>query len=632
MLLVDQGRTSLVITPIGGQSPADPVGFAAEELQKYVYLITGARLGIAEHQSGPGSVAALALAPRGTSSEQVVAGIQSASVELCGRHPDGYSINLNSPVGVLASRSERGVLYSTYRLLEQVGVRFFAPRFPTYRGHHEKIPAANTLDVGLSVTESPSFDIRRADAGEGWSIDSDALVAIIDWMAKQRRNTLVFPYDDEGRGLVRWDDYREHVLPELARRAIAVETGGHGYQSFLKPSDLEPAHPDWFGGVDEPTATGEPPPTVFKAEHPEAVQTYVDAVVDYLADRPEVSIFEAWPPDFARWAESTVDRFGTMSNAQAHVTNRLCAELRNNRLPVTVATLSYTPALDPPDPEYGYHEDVIVDFAPLDRDYGAPIFSPDQPRNAEWPSLLSRWRDAGFAGKVGWYEYYRKMAWHSLPVLLPHLMSKEIPFYRSLGVAAFGSGTYVVPGDWLTYELVHQLISALSWDVSLDYREFIESYLSARFSGSASTMATILERFEDAGGTFFKGFLGSYEDASVTENTARVYRDCLADVKSVDPADDAEALMVSALAANLEFAVADMEMGISSQSTRPDAAERLQYDRTALHAARLGAVLYSPWLDSRRANPSDMARGSARKDEPVEQYFAFYGREFADSK
>ena len=626
MLIAERGDSAIVISQIGRRRLNDPVGLAAEEMQRYVHAMTGAWLDMSDEQISNDTLWGLTLAPAGTDSGRLLSAARSAGRSLAGRHPDSYSIDLVGPIGAVVSNSQRGVLYATYRVLELAGIHFVAPSFHTFKGYHEVVPSLPRLDLSIAVVESPSFAVRRADAGEGWSIDAESLRAIVDWMAKQKRNTLVFPYDDEGRGFVRWDDFRQAVMPELERRGIAVETGGHGYQSFLRHKDHGHGHPEWFG-LEDVSHREANAPNVFRAEHASAVSAYVDGVVEYVTQRPEVSIFEAWPPDFARWADSTVQRFGTASNAQAHITNQLVDALAEEKLEVTVATLSYHPVVKPPARDYAYHESVIIDFAPLDRDYGLAINSTSSEKNLFWPRVVQEWMDSGFSGTVGWYEYYRKMAWHSLPVLLPRLIASEIPFFRSIGVDAFGSGSYVVPGDWLVYELIHHLISALSWNSRLDGHQFVSSYLETRFPGSAERMEAVLDELERAGGTFFNSFLGSYESESVTRGTAASYRKCLGYLSDAEPTNGGEALLLEALQANLEFAEADMIMGASPARNREGSLERVNYQRAALRAARLGAVLYSPWIESRRANRGDFELGDAREFEPVDRYFAFYGRQ-----
>ena len=46
--------------------------------------------------------------------------------------------------------------------------------------------------------------------------------------------TLVIPTDYQGHGRVKWDNWRDALTPELQKRGILIEVGGHGYQNFLK--------------------------------------------------------------------------------------------------------------------------------------------------------------------------------------------------------------------------------------------------------------------------------------------------------------------------------------------------------------------------------------------------------------
>ena len=152
-------------------------------------------------------------------------------------------------------------------------------------------------------------------------------------MPKARFNTLMVPMDYGGRGRVRWDAWRDALVPELERRDLIVEVGGHGYQNFLGPEMEEGAlferRPEWFGR-DSSCRPSRAERLVFDSENADAVAYLLRNVVDYVAARPELDIFDFWPPDGARWAECAewVAR-GTPADRQARlvvaVDSRRCA-------------------------------------------------------------------------------------------------------------------------------------------------------------------------------------------------------------------------------------------------------------------------------------------------------------------
>jgi hypothetical protein len=46
----------------------------------------------------------------------------------------------------------------------------------------------------------------------------------------------MFPLDYQHQRRTRWDNWRDALIPELRKRGIPVEVGGHGYQTYL-PAD-----------------------------------------------------------------------------------------------------------------------------------------------------------------------------------------------------------------------------------------------------------------------------------------------------------------------------------------------------------------------------------------------------------
>lgn len=204
---------------------ASPVAeFAAAELARYVQAMTGMSPSL-EVAGSPSTFPTLALlADRGL---VPAAMLQRLARDLIGQPPDAYAIHAERETIALAGTTPRATLYGVYDLLRRFGVRFFAPAFPFYAGQHEFVPLLAAVQLApCHVVERPAFAIRRKYVEEGWSHTPSTLVALIDWMAKNRLNVLVYPYDYQRWGLVRWDLWREQLLPELEKRGLLLEVGG----------------------------------------------------------------------------------------------------------------------------------------------------------------------------------------------------------------------------------------------------------------------------------------------------------------------------------------------------------------------------------------------------------------------
>ena len=502
--------------------------------------------------------------------------VETAARRLEGVHDDGFAVTVTEAVAVLTGRQERGTVYAAYALLEELGVRFHAPRFRFYGRHAESVrPATDLALPAMDRAESPAIPLRRKAVENGWSHTPATLRALVDWMAKQRLNSLVVPYDYGGLGLVRWDAWRRELLPVLRRRGLDVEVGGHGYESFLPPSRYAEAHPEWF-----PAGRN-----VFDIRRRRAVETYVGNVVDYLAARPEVSVFHAWPPDRTRWPRSVLRRFGGASSAQAYVHGVLARAVKQ-RLGgrVRLSGLAYSTATEPPAAEYAYAEDDLVDFAPYNRSYAGPLHSPASAgRSPYWRDLPDRWRAAGYDGEVGVHEYYEKYSWHSLPNALPNLIAHELPYYQRQGVTAFG--TYSEPANWIPYELNHLLTARLSWSGSDEGILDVEDYLDDRYGAAAAQMAGYLRLVEDAARTVFTTPAGAYRSRERVERMRDDYlraRERLLAARFLTTPWTPERFMIDRLLRNLAFAIADTEISYYRLLRMPAAADHARRRTHAL--------------------------------------------------
>lgn len=471
--VVSGGRAQATVLWWGeGSAP-----FAATELRDYIQRITGVRLPLRAATppaagSLPDAVTGLVAVRAGTGRTTAVppARLTEAAQELDGAPEDSFTLIGDHRDVLLTGAGDRATLYAVYALLERLGVRFFAPAFPAYEGHSEHIPTARTLALpAVRLTDRPGWELRRQYAEEGFSHTAESLPPLLDWMAKNRLNTYVHPADYLGLGVTTYDSVRTVVRREATRRGIRIETGGHGYDSFLPPEK----YPQYY-------TSGGP---LFDIYNPEALDAYIAAVVAFLRERPEITVFDCWPPDVGTFQKEILDRYGKAANAESVVVNKLALTLRTELPGVRVERIAYNSTIEPPDPDYASDPAVIVDFAPYSRTYDGPLDDPAVTANAPFAKALTAWRK-GFRGSLAMYEYYRRYRWRSQPAHPLATIAGDVSFESHLGLN--GIGMYSEPGDWITYEHVQSLFAALAWDNGLDAAGYTDGYLQARFGARAA--------------------------------------------------------------------------------------------------------------------------------------------------
>ncbi len=430
------------------------------------------------------------------------------------------------------------------------------------------MPIKHTLTIRntLSVTERPYYKYRALDLGQCESHTASTLIALVDWMAKNRMNFLSFPIDNSaGEGLIGWDDFREAFYPELQKRGIILEVGAHGcYSTFLPRTVYEPIHPDWFAAEDEPVSNGQKPPAnIFHITNQDALHTFITNGLKYLKDRPEIDILSLWPPDGAKWPVSDIWATGGVPNAPAAVLKPFKDQMSGS---VKLSGLSYSYYSDPPSAPYMYDADTIIKFAPYDRSYQVPIYDASDLKNAYYVGLINTWRGQGFAGQVFIYEYYRKYSWHSLPVSLIQLLSQEVPYYSH---SAQGISHYCEAADWVTYELVHLFFAHLLWDKNkININNYLNNYFNDRFGRATPQMANYFTEVEAAGRTLFDSPTGNYGDLTAV-TAARNYfsqakSSLQAGLSSLQAAPINKAtiprFLIGLLMKNIDYAIADTEI------------------------------------------------------------------------
>ncbi len=477
LILAENGRTDFSIAISPRPSPTEE--FAARELQRYLGEMSGARFDISAHSAKHFIlVCSRKSAPNNIALPAAVASLAS----------EGYCIAARGGIVCVVGADDRGTLYGVYDLLERLGCRWLAPAFSYYQGAHEIVPKFTTLRLSLDgeIVEKSALIYRKLYVEEGRSHTAANLQQLVEWMPKRRFNTLVVPLNYAGAGRVKWDNWRKDLTPELQRRGLWIEVGGHGYENYLNAEmeggKLFESHPEWFG-MDDTGQRSKKPHVVFCTSNPDAKNYFITNVIHYLNAHPEIQIFDFWPPDGAKWCSCAACRLlGTPSDRQALLLSEVSAAVRKSRPDLRFETIAYAACVAPPE-KTTLDRRVLVDFCPINQCFDVQINDTNSVRNAGYVAQLKDWIKT-FKGDISIYSYYRKYAWRSLPNLLPHYMQNDLRFYASVGVK--GVSTYSEPGDWAAYELNHYVLGALAWNPNVDVDRLIQEFSEARFGAQAA--------------------------------------------------------------------------------------------------------------------------------------------------
>jgi len=467
ILLAKNGKA--VISIVLPKNPSVTQQFAASEAAKYLHQISKANFSIFSGQS-----------------------IQQPSIFIKYNNKqkkEDYSISIVKRNIIVSGGSDRAILYAVYDFLQRLGCQWLAPDLSLYNGWAEYIPHTSelTYEAATNIYEHPQFTYRKLDVEEGRSHDERNLKQIIDWMPKLRFNILMIPLNYGGSGHVQWDKWRKELTPELKKRDLMIEVGGHGYQNFLNAAmedkTLFKQHPDWFG-KDKNCKPNPSEYLVFNTSNSDAVQYLIANVLQYIAQHPEINIFDFWPPDGARWAEcAEVAALGSPLDRQARLVNQVDSAIKKIRPDLRLEMIAYQPVLLPPE-KVRLNKNILVDFCPINQSFEKQIYDSGVVNNADYVTAIHSWRQH-FSGDIGLYSYYRKYAWNSLPNVIPHYMQRDMQWYAKVPLQ--GICSYAEPGDWFTYELNHYVLGYLGWNPNVNVDSLISRFCHVRYGTAWKT-------------------------------------------------------------------------------------------------------------------------------------------------
>ena len=398
-----------------GDASAPPVAFAAQELRRYLAAITGVALPIVSAAWLRDSNALVVGAPAGTSAPPL----------------RGFRVLPEAERIVLSAATPRLLLDAVYALLEQLGCRW-----SLHGPEEEVVPrlVGETLDVTPIEHASP-FTVRGYTSDiMTWHYTQaehfhDRLPddrAFIDWMGKTGANAFFYirhPFDTQLT--------IPELLPEFARRGIALEYGGH-VMPLLLPRALFTAHPEYFPAS----------PDGKRADHGNlctsdatALATLSANAVEYVHAYPEMSVLHIWGADLwdGGWCHCAACAPFNAQDQSLRVCNAVARALADAGMARRVCYLAYHDTLEAaftlaPEP------DVVAEFAPRERCYGHALNDPECTTNRRYAAALERYVER-FAGRVRLFEYYGDaILYFGCAVPLTAVIAADLAYYQRLGL------------------------------------------------------------------------------------------------------------------------------------------------------------------------------------------------------
>lgn len=544
-VLVSGGRSDYAIVTAATAQTTER--FAAQELQKYIRLISGAALPIQDYAA---------------ERNNILVGSAAGRIERLQKlDDDSFVIQIRTGQVLLAGGSPRGTLFSVYRFLEKyLGCGWLAPG-------DEFIPHSSELRLPgkIEEVETPAFEYRAislfpfADAQIGDHLRSVALFPYalmqvtkdrIDWAAKNRLNYVHPCVNESGPSLWEKVKSREQIVPEIVKRGLGLHYGGHSYFAWVPPDEYFAAHPEYYAAVRDGK------PQSLNLANPEVAEIMAENIGAFLDKNPEISIVTVWMNDAPAICTNPgcLEMEGPLrlsisnpaeayllvlsfSNAAVKFANSVAWRLRQTHPKVMVNHLAYNELIDAPTnvkPE----PNLLVTFAPIQRapfrlgakaGYFRPLSDPRDKTNQTFLAEMRKWLSLTKNFYV--WDYYS--LWWTLgsnrprwqfPVLAT--IEADLKFYRDeLGLTHVSSEI----ADW--HEENMYVYARLAWNPDTSWREALADFCRRSYGPAAGEMLQHWTVLQAAGAEWFRHreeceryLRTALEKAETTEFRRRVNR------------------------------------------------------------------------------------------------------------
>lgn len=446
----------LVVSP----EQHEVLSFAADELQRYLAILTGAWV---ERRHG---------------AREIVLSVEPADRETHGWRttPERLVLHGSRPLGVL---------HAVYAFLEaHAGCRWLSE----FEGG-EIVPRLERLVVPCEERVfSPAMTHR---AFTNFPDIDRRTVAMVDWMAKQRFNRFMV-FANAGDSFAK---YEQVLRRELLARHMPVELGHHSFRFFLPPEEFFGEHPEYYALLNGERSTAGQVCTT----HPDVAALMAERVCRFFAQYPEIDRIGLWPNDGYGWCECPnclavepqepswpYSQHLRRTDTYLQFVNAVAALVAREHPDRRLSALAYVNYVEPPRGTRPA-SNVDVCYAPFQRCFKHPLAAPPEclRHNARYAELLAEWR-AVTAGTLYLFEYLMLVDMLSVPYDLTDLLPQDFAAYAHAGVEG-----YVLefkPEEWDAYGVNAHLIGCLSREPETDAAEYLSAYYGDRYGPAAAEM------------------------------------------------------------------------------------------------------------------------------------------------
>ena len=450
MILAENNKSEYRIVMAAGAGEA--LSHAARELAKYLAMISGASLPIAE-DTAPAQ------------EREIVIGKSNRPGAPCGcgLKNDGYILKTAGERLFILGENGRGNLYGVYGLLEKyLGCRFLAEGV-------EKIPTRSRVCLPeLDETVIPPLEYRETY-----------------WHAAER-----FPDLAIKRG---FNGAYYHNMEAKHGGDMRYFGFAHTMFSYVSPDEYFDTHPEYFSMVDGKRIRER---TQLCLTNPEVLEITKKKLRQNIIDHPECKIFSLTQMDWYNPCQcpecARVDaEEGAHSGTMLRFVNACAASIAEEFPDVIIDTFAYqytrqAPKLTRPAPN------VCVRICSIECCFSHPLAECDEIvypfkdkviGNATFQNDIRDW--AKICKRMFVWDYTTNYRFYLAPVPNVHVLKENIRFFLENGVTGIFEQGNAQSASGEFGELRMYLISRLMWDPELDVEQAMDEFLTGYYGMAA---------------------------------------------------------------------------------------------------------------------------------------------------
>lgn len=456
--------------------PEQKVKLAAEDLQRYVEKITGAKLTIAADSGAAAGPVVLVGASKST--EPLKLNIPSGLTS--NRMEEGYIISARGDRLVLAGNDEgpyQGTYFAVAEFLNRQGVRWFMPS-----DFGEYVPKVASLDVAnFELRDKPDFKVRAWNGNLAPELRADDAI----W---RLRNKLTLNFND-----------------------IIAIPGDSYLRRYMPDKELMKTNPEYFakrldGGLDEHmvnlTNPEVPKLVAAKVKAAIAAARKTDPTFNSLGFAPDDGI----PMDLSRETMATNAGFTDLVGREGVITelsvseewfrfmNKVAEEVVKEYPDFIVTTNGYTNRTFPPE-GVKLHPNLGVMFAAIWADLLHSYDDPKSWQQVMQGQMLKRWGE--LSKNVFVYNYNFPMLVTGLtPMPLTRKIARNTPLMKKWGIVGF-EDEQTFP--WMAHGITSFYLRArMYWDADTDAKAYLNDYFTKWYGPAARPSQAYWDAIEEA--------------------------------------------------------------------------------------------------------------------------------------